>query len=458
MARHRVRVEIQVDTEWVDITRDVYTREDISITRGRADEGQDVDPGKCSFVLNNRDGRYSPRNPRSPYYGLLGRNTPIRLSVVLDGRVYPRFCGEVSAWPPKWDLSGKDVYVTVEASGILRRLNGSVNALESALRRFIVAEGPRAYWPLTDGVNTQNAAAERGGNITYTFNRTGDLDAPMAWASGDIASWLEPVATTPDKAPSGEFRGYVRGNNRPDSWAVDFVRMGRGGSDAFRVEVGGAGTDADPMVWWELGFNPTTRQLSVLIRTTGATSSSLGSVVQPWAQARAFDDDVAHVFRFQVVRVTASSVRWTVYMDGVQLRTGTWSAIPRGVVRWYYDWFHPDGGDAGPVSLGHITVWDAAIAPDPLILQLAYHGHAGETAGARIERVCTEAGIPVAFVGDPDDTQLVGPQELGTPLDVLNSAARVDGGILYEDRESARLVYRTNRSRYNRGYLLPEDN
>lgn len=66
---------------WVDITGDVYTRDPVSITRGRRDEASRVDPGKCSLTLNNRAGKYSPRNPRSPYFGLLGRNTPIRVSL-----------------------------------------------------------------------------------------------------------------------------------------------------------------------------------------------------------------------------------------------------------------------------------------------------------------------------------------------------------------------------------------
>ncbi|TDC35655.1 hypothetical protein E1211_15210 [Micromonospora sp. 15K316] len=53
----------------------------ITITRGRPNEGREPDLTQCSLVLNNAGGRYSPRNPASPYYGLLGRNTPIRVRV-----------------------------------------------------------------------------------------------------------------------------------------------------------------------------------------------------------------------------------------------------------------------------------------------------------------------------------------------------------------------------------------
>jgi hypothetical protein len=67
----------------------------IKIVRGRTDEQQTTSqqPSTCDMSLNNRDGRYSPRNPSSPYYGQIGRNTPIRVSVPGDGTTYCRVPG-----------------------------------------------------------------------------------------------------------------------------------------------------------------------------------------------------------------------------------------------------------------------------------------------------------------------------------------------------------------------------
>ncbi|MFC4494062.1 hypothetical protein ACFPA8_07940 [Streptomyces ovatisporus] len=73
------RVELNLNGEWADITDDVYLREDLIITRGRADESSTADPSKCTFLLDNRSGKYSPRNPYSPLYGKIGRNTPVRV-------------------------------------------------------------------------------------------------------------------------------------------------------------------------------------------------------------------------------------------------------------------------------------------------------------------------------------------------------------------------------------------
>lgn len=63
------------------MTGDLYRRAPLTIERGRPDEATRVDPSKATFQLNNRANKYSPRNPRSANYGLIGRNTPVRFSV-----------------------------------------------------------------------------------------------------------------------------------------------------------------------------------------------------------------------------------------------------------------------------------------------------------------------------------------------------------------------------------------
>lgn len=86
MAFPQTPLPIQVDislngTTWTDITADVRADDQVTITRGRSSWGQEVDAGRCTFTLDNRDGKYSPRNPEGTYYGQIGRNTPVRVSV-----------------------------------------------------------------------------------------------------------------------------------------------------------------------------------------------------------------------------------------------------------------------------------------------------------------------------------------------------------------------------------------
>lgn len=74
-------VDLFYDGVWNDITSYVYMRDKINITRGIPNEGNTADPSACTLTLDNRDGRFTPRNAASPLYGKIGRNTPLRVRV-----------------------------------------------------------------------------------------------------------------------------------------------------------------------------------------------------------------------------------------------------------------------------------------------------------------------------------------------------------------------------------------
>lgn len=77
-----LHVEIEVDGQWLDITDDALARDGLTITRGRQSAVSGlVAPTHIATSIRNVDGRYSPRNPRSPYYGQLAAGTPLRVVV-----------------------------------------------------------------------------------------------------------------------------------------------------------------------------------------------------------------------------------------------------------------------------------------------------------------------------------------------------------------------------------------
>src|SRR5690606_15323257 len=85
------------------------------------------------------------------FYGRWVRGVPVR--VLVEGR--PRFIGQVAEIAPEWpygDLehSGHpgESRVRVTAAGVLRRLGQGRAPELSALRRFIEAQHPDAYWPM----------------------------------------------------------------------------------------------------------------------------------------------------------------------------------------------------------------------------------------------------------------------------------------------------------------------
>ncbi|WP_282698220.1 hypothetical protein, partial [Streptomyces sp. CC208A] len=114
------RVDLQVGGVWTDVTADAYTRDPITITRGQPDGAAVSDPSRCTVTLNNKDGKYSPRNPMSPYYGQIGRNTPIRVSVA-GSTSYLSTTGAAGAGAQTPDHASLDITgdldIRVEAEG-----------------------------------------------------------------------------------------------------------------------------------------------------------------------------------------------------------------------------------------------------------------------------------------------------------------------------------------------------
>ncbi|MES9804916.1 hypothetical protein [Streptomyces cinereoruber] len=89
------RVELQIGGTWTDVTEHVVESAGVQLEYGRSDEGRPVDPGSGSLVLLSPGGRYANRNPNSPYYGLLPRNTPVRVSCTA-GETFLRIADSVN--------------------------------------------------------------------------------------------------------------------------------------------------------------------------------------------------------------------------------------------------------------------------------------------------------------------------------------------------------------------------
>ena len=97
-----VAVELDLAGTWTDVTSFALQRDGtsppITIQRGRPSETSQATPSSANWQLNNRDGRFSPRNPTGPYYGELAvRNNPVRISVP-DATTYLRFADDDQSW------------------------------------------------------------------------------------------------------------------------------------------------------------------------------------------------------------------------------------------------------------------------------------------------------------------------------------------------------------------------
>ncbi len=80
-----LRVELFITSgggkTWGDVTSRVLLEDGVTLARGRAGEATTCTASSAQLVLDNSDGTYSPRNTASTLYGLIGRNTPIRVGL-----------------------------------------------------------------------------------------------------------------------------------------------------------------------------------------------------------------------------------------------------------------------------------------------------------------------------------------------------------------------------------------
>jgi hypothetical protein len=106
----------------------------------------------------------------------------------------------------------------------------------------------------------------------------------------------------------------------------------------------------------------------------------------------------------------------------------------------------------GDVALGHLVVGNdtsAFTGSGPSL-----RAWVGETAGNRFARLCAEEDIAHWIIGDPDDTETMGPQRVVPLRTLLEDCAAADFGILYEPRDTLGLALRTRVSLYNQTAVL----
>ncbi|WP_171072359.1 hypothetical protein [Streptomyces sp. DASNCL29] len=653
MAWPDLRVEIQAGGVWTDVTADTFTRrQQVTITRGRADEAARADPARCQLGLNNKDGKYSPRNPMSPYYGLIGRNTPLRVSVagstprlvldgsmsgtvdtpdaaaldivgdldlraeaeldwtasgvnqvligkwdgasgqrsyalrILDQRIWlnwsvdgitaltmsasapvptlpdraairatldvdngvggwtvsfswarsitgpwtqigspvtgtgvtsiyagtaplrvgspdptntpprvpfagsgyrfevrsgidgtlvaspdfttltpgttsfvdevghtwmlqgtaeisdrlTRFVGEVSSWPSRWGVAGQDVWVPIEAAGILRRLGQGAKALDSTLRRRIPTDpNLLAYWPMEEDRDATQAYSPIAG--VAPMPATG-----VEFASDDSLPGSSPL---PKIGTASRLSGQVpRG---PDgTWRVEYV--------------------------YKLSDYPTTPTMLAEVRTTGtynriqleirpdnlrvygvSSSGDSSSTTQLFTLGPT-DNFTGNWNRLQLWAEqsggsTTFGIHW-VTIGGIGLGLdSTLSGITAGHVTGISS--APGTGlDQRDLYMGHLSVFSTKLAS---VYDFADHGFTAETAGARMRRLSQEEGVPVTLAGAAEDTLGMGPQRPDTLLNLLSQAADTDGGTLGEQRDRLALRYRVRTSLYSQPPALELD-
>jgi hypothetical protein len=350
-----------------------------------------------------------------------------------------RVHAEISNWPPKWDVSGQDRYVPVEAAGQLRRYGTGTNPLQSTLRRRVPTDPTvLAYWSFEDGTTATRAASGLSGGSPATF--TG-----VTWASDDTLPGSSPLPVTSSAAAFNASVPAPAGS--PPGWHFECV---------YRLDTGPASA-ATLMNIRLTGGLFSEVQISLLGSTFTVTLRYADDVTPDNTSTLPAPNSIGTwnrlIFYTRQTATNTMSLHFGVITIGGTVY-GVDSASLTGKIGRVTSVYASYGAPMEGLRIGHLGVF---ATQETTIYNGADYGFDGEMAHARIERLCKELGMPVTFPAGTGPTMAMGPQRPAPLLDLLGECADADMGILHESRDVGSLSYRRRTTFYNQPARLALD-
>lgn len=365
-----------------------------------------------------------------------GNTNTTQMNVWSYSSTAPVYMGNVVEWPVRWDASANDSTVPVTASGIIRRLSQGQAPLGSPLfKTFSTRANNYAYWPLEDVSGSSTAAGIGPGikpasvfqaSFGYSGTRLGGASSTMTITQNTtIAGILPQVTLTPTSGWTMVF--YLLMEALPPS-----------GQDATVMQIRTSGLHSS---------------YSVIVQNTGNIAfqttdpdGTLGGYAS--LGAATFTAAVWHEIRLECYQSGTLFARFTAIntVSGVVSQAtfpiGTGSlGIPNSWAIYGSSTSFPAG------SVAHVAFFKAGSIFTNTETLPAARGYAGETASARIKRLCAEQSVPLTLLDT--STTLMGAQASATFLDLVRECETADLGILYETNYIPGLGYRPRTARYS---------
>jgi hypothetical protein len=244
--------ELHIDGVWTKVP--TYERDPVELDYGRPERGTKSDPGSLSITVNNRDGRFSPRNPMSPFFGKIGRNTRIRLSLPGE-ESYLQLDGDPASYASTPDAAALDLTMDMDL-----RWEGETDWYATAgqvlIGKWSTEPGQRSYamrlergllffhggrdgtsgpfqgWPLPALPRRAAVRVTLTGGLTVRHYWAETMDGPWTQIGTDIA--------LPSPLTTGLFVGTAPLLIAPSQYDSDPTRPPVAGR-VYRAEVRGAG-------------------------------------------------------------------------------------------------------------------------------------------------------------------------------------------------------------------------
>jgi len=431
-----VDVEVACDfgAGWVDLTIGDYVGTDeIRIIRGRRDEASQAEPSRLTLTVNNTDGRFTPRNPDSPYWPGVRFRTPIRVRVRhphTSGSWFTRFTGFVDEWPIEWPSQRTDTiaWSPLSASGLLRRLGKGAD-VDPPMRVRMVAVDPLDWIPLDDPKGVHSLMPGKATSPATLFGghvEPGAIEGPVG-AQASVVSMGDStpsLPTTVTQRASGDVRtmeAWVTGR----AFTLTLHRF---------AEVLGA----EFPQFWLISQSDIPGSFTASVVTTGGTTLLVG----PTAATPPATNGFWHV----AVTIAESGGTGTMilYVNGVEVGTDsdTYAVRTARLVE-------VATTDTSDIQLGvayvawYSTVLSAATIGANYVVGL---GWSGEKAADRFIRIAAQEGVTVTATAGTGVA--MGPQIRGNVAEQLSDCADADQGFMFENL-SGGLTFQEHTARDN---------
>jgi hypothetical protein len=461
MPKNNVIVEIDVNGVWIDITGndEVFTDTPITITQGQNSEDGGLRPSQISMRLQNANDKYRVSNPLSPLYRLVGRNTPIRVSVGNS----VRGIAEINSW--KCDQTrdfratprrGKS-WTDITAGGILYRINKWTKSIRSPLYRYITqSTDPMVeYWDMEVPSGGSEAPSVNGGTalqqvteVRYTLP-DGSILPPGGVPDFGKGNKIPGSAPLPSFQNGGTLAGPIRSATF-DGYAIDWIMQFEAGSD------GGGTATVDVLNWTESGtyVSYTVNVIKGFVTVFHANAADAATLTSTGSAVLALDifDGSIHHFRYQV-RQNGVNYSATLWVDS-SLSAVADNFVPGmagtvGVPK-YIQW-NPgeDRGDYMPIACGHLIVWASGQLGDQPPVYTAINGWSKELTAERFDRIFNEENITNEVIGTDAESVAMGPQKPDTLFNLTQELKTTEDGLIYDSTDDLSVEFKLLNDRYN---------
>lgn len=437
--------------QYVDISNRLLAA---TVKRGRQYELNSLEAGEVDFILRNDDGYLTPGNSASPF-NTVQAYTPIRLTAIWQGKIYPIFTGFMERWPAVWtdEHWGEINAIAVDSWAMF------VGILPSIVKGERLLDAPFGYWPCADGNSSATAVNIGLGNNTTPLTL---LEAANGAGAGTQAFGSSLVKLVGDTGTNWELKGLLSSQGN-----VGFTLAYNNGPPLPPINEGVCVT------WWMRipypGGPITTQARNAIFTAIGQTGpiiqvwieNTVDIRVSTWNMSGTRTDHTGTSFGYVnqtlPMMLNFSNTGYTLYIGNSEVLTGTDSMA----TNWSYFSFvgRADRFESGyfcNMGVSHIAVFPRQLSFSRLVTYnyTGINAMAGDFGDWRVSRLLSYMlwPTPHRVYYDVGTSQLAGATSIdGSGVaSGISDVANTERALLYIDKNGY-MTYRTRNHANDRG-------